>query len=539
MKKNKNFDLKLFIFILFVYFYPALLTFLFPFILDRLHFETDIVENFVFAFLILVVTVYFLNKKIKLALLLLFFLYLFALVETTYLLLFRSYFTSSSIFIFFESNSSEIVSFSKQYGSIGFYFIASSLALIYLLFTYLLFKRKIYFPINGIKIKKTTVAIFTLTGFLLLLFSPLKRSFFPMVVANAVIDYNKQMKAYNSMKYKDKSDFFEDVVVKNDSVPETYIIVIGESTSRKHMGLYGYSRQTTPLLQSISDDLFIFDNVTTPNTHTLTSLEKVLTLGTTENIDLKYKGNFIQLFNQAGFETYWLSNQKPTGIWDNFITGISNSAHKKVFFNISGDKSPYDEVVLSSMNNIIKDNKKKQLIVLHLMGTHLTYEDRYPNSFEKFRDKPKTKFQSDFAFKTINAYDNAILYQDFILYSVINKIKQKRGKNAVLFISDHGEEVFDSIDFFGHTESKGTKTMYDIPFILWMSKDKIKEENELVFDVKRKYSTENLIFTIADLASLKFKNFEASKSIFNHQFLVQKRFIFDNKTYDSYFKDEQ
>lgn len=538
MEKIKSLNLKAIVFILLVYFYPALLTFIFPFILDRLHFETDIVENFVFAFLILVVTVYFLNKKIKLALLLLFFLYLFALVETTYLLLFRSYFTSSSIFIFFESNSSEIVSFSKQYGSIGVYFIALSLALIYSLFTYFLFKRKVCFPINTIKIKKTTVAIFTFIGFLLLLFSPLRRSFFPMVVANAVIDYNKEMKAYNSMKYKDKSDFFKDVVVKNDSVPETYIIVIGESTSRKHMGLYGYSRQTTPLLQSISDELFVYDDVITPNTHTLTSLEKVLTLGTTENIDLKYKGNFLQLFNQAGFDTYWLSNQKPTGIWDNFITGISNSAHKKVFFNISKDKSPYDEVVLSSMDNIIKDNKKKQLIVLHLMGTHLTYEDRYPNSFEKFKDKPKTKFQSDFAFKTINAYDNAILYQDYILYSVINKMKQKRGKNAVLFISDHGEEVFDSIDFFGHTESKGTKNMYDIPFILWLSKDKIKEKNELVFDIKRKYSTENLIFTIADLASLKFKNFEASKSILNNQFLINKRFILNNKTYDNFFKEK-
>lgn len=539
MKKIKSFNLRSIVVLLLVYFYPALLTFIFPFILDRLHFETDIVENFIFAGLLLLIAIYYFNGKKKFILLSLFLLYFFALIETTYLLIFRSYFTSSSIFIFFESNTSEIVSFSEQYSNFSFYFVALSLLIMYSLFAYLLINRKIQFPINFGKPKKIFVTLIITTGLLLLLLSPLRRSFFPMVVSNAIIDYNIEIQTYNAIKYKDKSDFFKDVEIKNDTVTETYVIVIGESTSRKHMGLYGYYRQTTPLLQSVSDELFIYKDIITPNTHTLTSLEKVLTLGTTENIDLKYKGNFLQLFNQAGFSTYWLSNQKPTGIWDNFITGISNSAQNKVFFNISDVKSPYDDVVLNSLDNIINDKKKKKLIVLHLMGSHMVYEDRYPTSFDKFKNKPKTIFQSEMAFETINSYDNAILYQDYIWSSVINKLKDKSGKAAVLFISDHGDEVFDSIDFFGHTETKGTKTMYDIPFILWLSKKKKAEKNELVFDINRKYSTENLIFTIADLASLKFKNFEASKSVLNKQFIQKNRLIYDNKSYDTFFKEEQ
>ena len=537
IQNNKNNIISV-ISILFVCFYPALLTFLMPLFYNQVYFKTDIVENFLFAGIALVTFYLFSNKFY--VLLGLFTLYLFAFIETMYLVLFRSYFTSSSLFIFFESNTSEISSFSKQYSTLSFYVALASLSIIYLLFAYFFIKNKIVFSNLLIlkKIKPIALKLIVLLGVFVLLLSPLKKSFFPRVVVKGIVDYSNEITAFNKMKFEKESSSFKDILIKKDTLSETYVLVIGESTSRRNLGIYNYYRETTPLLNSISNELFVYKDVVAPNTHTLTSLEKVLTLGNTENLNLKFEGNILQLFNQAGFFTYWISNQRPTGIWDNFISGISNSAQKKVFFNISSEKTAYDEVIMDSFKTILQEKKKKKLIVLHLMGTHMTYKDRYPADFNKFTDKPLSKFQSETAMETINTYDNAVLYQDYVWFNIIDLVKKINNKAAVLFISDHGEEVYNAIEFSGHSETKGTKSMYDIPFILWMSEKKKEVENNLVFDVNRKYSTENLIFTMADLATLKFNKFEPAKSILSKQYKANKRTIFNNQSYDVFFKEE-
>jgi heptose-I-phosphate ethanolaminephosphotransferase len=534
---QNNSSVNSFISILFVCFYPAFLTFLMPFFYNQIYFKTDIIENFLLASLFLV-TFYLFKNKVY-VLLGLFTLYLFGFIETMYLVLFRSYFTSSSLFIFFESNTSEISSFSKQYSSIIFYVVVLSLSLIYLLFAFFFLKNKIVFT-NLLFFKKSQpifLKLFVLLGILTLLFSPLKKSFFPRVVAKGFVDYYHEIAAFSKVKFEKESNSFNDVLIKKDTLSETYVLVIGESTSRQNMGIYNYYRETTPLLNSITNELFVYKNVIAPNTHTLTSLEKVLTLGNTENLNSKFQGNILQLFNQAGFSTYWISNQRPTGIWDNFISGISNSAQKNMFFNISSEKTAYDEVVMDSFKTVLKETSKKKLIVLHLMGTHMVYKDRYPDMFEKFSDKPISKFKSEAAIEQINTYDNAVLYQDFVWFNIIEAVKKVNDKAAILFISDHGEEVYNTIEFSGHTETKGTKPMYDIPFVLWLSKKKKEEQTNLVFDVNRKYSTENLIFTMADLAVLKFNKFEPTKSILNREYKFSKRIIFNNQSYDNFFKE--
>jgi len=518
------------------FFYPAILTFIFPYICSRVFYIVDIIENFVLALAILLTCILFQNKKIV-VLSLLFLLYFFGLIETIYLVLFRTFFSSSSLFIFFESNSAEIKSFANQYSNFDTSFIFFSLLFVYLSFTYYYLKNKIA-HLNS-RITRSYKIIFTFIIFIcfsILLLTPLKISFLPIIIYRSIQNYNTEINTYNKLKFKKKSTYFYGAKSNKDTISETYLLVIGESTTRNHMGIYNYYRPTTPLLNSISNELLVYKDIVTPNTHTLTSLEKVLTLGNTQNIELKYKGNILQLFNQAGFSTYWLSNQKPTGIWDNFITAIANSAQKKIFFNISEDESNFDEVLFNSYKKILKSKEKKKLIVLHLMGTHLLYKNRYPIAFAKFHNRPNSKFLSETSIQEINHYDNAILYQDYIWYNLITFARKINNKSAVLLISDHGEEVYDYINFSGHTETKGTKSMYDIPFILWRSDLKVKEKNNLIFDINRKYSTEDLIYSMADLASIKFSRFEPNRSVFNKQYESINRIIFNGKTYDKFFK---
>lgn len=524
--------------VIFVFFYPAILTFIFPYIYNGIYYNVDIIENFVFALGVLLTSAFLFRKK-AIVLVLLFLLYFFGLIETMYLVLFRTYFTSSSLFIFFESNPSEIKAFANQYSNFSTYFIFCSLLFVYLIFAFFYLKNKIVLVnLELKKYPKNFLASIAFFCFTIILFSPLKISFLPRIVYRSVQKYNAEINTYNKLKFKKNSSYFYGAEANKDTISETYVLVIGESTTRNHMGIYNYYRPTTPLLNSISNELLVYQDVVTPNTHTLTSLEKVLTLGNTQNINLKYKGNVLQLFNQAGFSTFWISNQKPSGIWDNFITGIAHSAQKKIFFNISDDESNFDDILFNSYKTILKSKEKKKLIVLHLMGTHVLYKNRYPAAFAKFSTIPKSKFLSETAIQEINHYDNAILYQDYIWYNFIKLAKKNNGKTAVMLFSDHGEEVYDCINFAGHTETKGTKSMYDIPFILWRSDSKIKEKNNLIFDINRKYSTEDLLYSMADLASIKFGKFESDRSIFNKQYEAKKRIIFNGKTYDEFFKKQ-
>ncbi|MBL4708585.1 MAG: sulfatase-like hydrolase/transferase [Flavobacteriales bacterium] len=103
----------------------------------------------------------------------------------------------------------------------------------------------------------------------------------------------------------------------------------------------------------------------------------------------------------------------------------------------------FDEVILEPLQKAINNKKSKKLIIVHLMGTHIRYKERYPEAFNKFNTTPKTKFNHDLAHKTINSYDNAVLYNGSIVYSIIEQVKkQNKSSSYVLYLSDHGEDVY-------------------------------------------------------------------------------------------------
>src|SRR5690625_5738100 len=97
------------------------------------------------------------------------------------------------------------------------------------------------------------------------------------------------------------------------------------------MQLYGYKKETNPLMMEIKEELFIFDSVISPHVHTILSLEKMLSLANYDQPKPTENASIIQLANQAGFTTYWISNQRPIGIHESVATNISRAADKKYF----------------------------------------------------------------------------------------------------------------------------------------------------------------------------------------------------------------
>lgn len=89
---------------------------------------------------------------------------------------------------------------------------------------------------------------------------------------DAYISYTEAQELFQTKLVHPLNDNIKEVTSVED--PQTYVVIIGESTSSRNMGLYGYYRNTNPLLSEIKEELLIFEDVIAPHTHTITSLNK-------------------------------------------------------------------------------------------------------------------------------------------------------------------------------------------------------------------------------------------------------------------------
>ncbi|WP_285428315.1 MULTISPECIES: phosphoethanolamine transferase CptA [unclassified Pseudomonas] len=316
--------------------------------------------------------------------------------------------------------------------------------------------------------------------------------------------------------------------------PSTLVLVIGESTNRQRMSLYGYPRATTPELDKLRDQLAVFDNVITPRPYTIEALQQVLTFADEENPDLYLKTpSIVSVMKQAGYKTYWITNQQTMTKRNTMLTTFSEQADEQVYLNNNRNQNArqYDGDVLAPFSKALADPAERKFIVVHLLGTHMSYQYRYPPSFDKFTDRQGVPAGvSDDQLPTYNSYDNAVLYNDFVVSSLIKDYAKTDPNGFLLYLSDHGEDVFDSAGHstLGRNEGKPTAPMYTIPFMAYAS-PKWRESHiwDFAGDLQRPYSSSQLIHTWADLAGLSANELDRSKSLVSDSFTPRPLLIGD------------
>jgi len=443
--------------------------------------------------------------------------------------------SASSLFVLFDSNSSEAAEFLDFY--VDYRVIIFSVLMLFVIITSTLKIKSLLRHFNKTLTRTkilTLIYIFLVLAFLK--FSGLIVYNLAYLILKSTIEYTAESNKLGAYK-TNKTGNFNNVsrpIIQED---EVYVIVLGESTSRSHFGLYDYSRPTTPKLNFLKDELIIYNDVISPHAHSIASITKVFTLGNYEHPDKIGDGSIIQLANKANFETFWLSNQRPIGIYESLITKIALSSNKSKFLTTTygAHSKVKDAELLPELERVLSDDSSsKKFIIIHLMGTHASYVNRYPDTFNKFKDTPLSIYKSDEISKIINHYDNAVLYTDFVVSEIIQKIKALNTKSFVLYMSDHGEELFKDHNMAGHNEDVGTKDMYDVPFLLWQSAT-YKKQKQLTVDENRSYMLDDLFHGLADLLDISAHEVEPERSIFNDSFKSRKRIILESSEYDTYF----
>lgn len=322
--------------------------------------------------------------------------------------------------------------------------------------------------------------------------------------------------------------------IKHDSIPQTIVIVIGESLNKHHMSLYGYQRNTNPLLTQLEDSLIYYNDIVSPQVHTIPVMRSILSM--TEPKHPEYfteKPSLFELFNRAGYETNLITNQAFSEDYRSSYDILLTLAKKK--YNLSVFKQN-DDICIPMLNKVLEESDgRNRLIVIHLIGNHMAYEFRYPKEYIKFNHKKDNlvttnEFRDEKAKRTIDKYDNSVLYNDFVIKSMIDILKDLENQHAALvYFSDHGEEMYDYREFAGHAYEKVSPTMCEIPFMVWMSPSYKLHRDDLVWDINRPYSTEDFIYSVSDLAGLLYPDYDDTRSLFSSEFKTRERYVGEKK----------
>ena len=241
---------------------------------------------------------------------------------------------------------------------------------------------------------------------------------------------------------------------------EVYVLVIGETARACNFGLYGYERNTTPLLDK---------------------MEGVVT--------------FTDVLTQ------------------------SNTTHKSVPMLLSAASA---------------EDYEKLFIVLHAYGSHFNYKERYPESMSVFKPDNLTDAKYENKEYLMNAYDNTIRYTDGFLASLITLLQKTNSFSAMLYTSDHGEDIFDdNRKLFLHASPVPSYYQLHVPFLIWLSKtyrEKNVEVHEAILQNREKPVAGNasVFHTMLNLAGVQTPYRADSLSVANRQYLIRPRYYLND-----------
>ena len=330
-------------------------------------------------------------------------------------------------------------------------------------------------------------------------------------------DFWKERRYLSKLAEKSRDFKFKATQVRDNDLPQTIIVVIGESSRYDRWSINGYERETNPLLAH-ETNLVSFDDVVTAVAATRLSIPIIVSRKpAAQSLKAGFsEKSFLSAFKEAGFKTFWLSNQMSFGEFDTPTSVFAKEADVTQFLNLGDftNSSNFDQILLEPVNNAIHDPALRKLIVVHTLGNHWNYSHRHPKEYDKWQpslfgvvNPAYTDLKNKQALN--NSYDNSILYVDWMLSQLIDQLKKTEQMTSMLYVSDHGQTLYDNscnLAFHGHN----TQYEFHIPVFMWFS-DYYKSQHpekiaQLYKHKKAKLSTENIFHSLLDLADIRYPN---------------------------------
>ena len=358
----------------------------------------------------------------------------------------------------------------------------------------------------------------------------------PFGLVSRGYDFYKERRHLAALGARNSSFTFGARQAQPDGKGEVVVMVIGESSRYDRWSLNGYERDTNPLLGKEANLVTLSDVITSVSATRLSVPVMITRKPATHSLKEGFaEKSFLTAYKEAGFKTFWLSNQVSFGEFDTPVSVFAKEAEVIQFLNLGGftNNSNFDQILLSPLRSAIADAAPKKLIVLHSLGSHWNYSHRYPKEFDRWKpslygvDKP---VYTNTAIKPQlnNSYDSSILYTDWFLANVIGMLKQSKQRSAMMYMADHGQTLYDKtcdLAFHGHN----TQFEFHVPAFVWYSDlyaarhpDKVAQ---LIAQRRARLSTENVFHTLLDLGDIRYAGEKLEFSFMHPQFRERKRYV--------------
>ena len=308
----------------------------------------------------------------------------------------------------------------------------------------------------------------------------------------------------------------------DDGAPALVVFVIGESLRVDHLGLNGYPRDTTPGLAVLGPELLSFRDVVSNANWTGKAMPTMVSLPLGGK-----RASLVQTFHEAGYRTAWFSNQEADDI--SRMADVAEHASSSQDFHMRTDA-----MLLPLFESFLRQAGPRQFVVLHTIGSHIYYDERYGADSRKFAPtlsdlglnmpRPQDKQAA------INSYDNTVVETDKLLVRIIDILRKEQRPSVMLFASDHGENLFDDErGFFMHTQSPPTRYDLRVPVLAWMNQAYLQRFPEraagLRANLNRPIGNTNVFPTLLDLGSVGWIGADPRRSFARHEFEAGKRMV--------------
>ena|GEM_PF-37926 len=435
------------------------------------------------------------------------------IVQWIYYALYYSCITTSGALLIYQTNPAETMEYFHSLGMTNVFAVAVLILIVAAIF-YQSNKAAITLPHTRFrKAASLIVPLLIICPALYAMGNDLVPECFPIRLFLDTHDYMKRSALYET-NHSDKFAALEAEQLNPAEYPHTVIVVIGESETRTLMNAYNPEHvENTPWLtaERSNPNFTLFNNAYSCVWYTVPVLEHALTESNFYN-DKEFNKSIsiVDMAKKAGYKTYWFSNQGSIGVADTPITLVANTCDVAQWTDRDLKESCHDGVLLDFLKQV--NPEENNFIVLHLMGSHIEYRNRFPEEFHRFDDGIVNE-EADF--------DNTVLYTDWILSQIYDYGRGHLNLDAMVYFSDHGSDPLE-----GRKPDQTGFKILRIPMFCYLSDNYIERNprvEQAVKDHQDSFFTNDLEYEfICGILNMQSPNYDEAYSLSSPKWSLQR-----------------
>lgn len=298
----------------------------------------------------------------------------------------------------------------------------------------------------------------------------IRRNIFPVNVISNMFEAANRTIATRCYHDTSSSFSYRSESTHDPEMKEAYVLIIGETSRADNWQMFGYDRETNPKL-SRQHDVVVFPKTLSESNTTHKSVPMIMSPLTASNFgdSICLVKGIVTAFNEAGFRTAFFSNQQRN---HSFIDFFGMEANVVDFIRDHHDGETTDRDLSSRLKQFLRDySDDKLFIILHTYGSHFNYKERYCDGFSRFVPDEACEATEANRRELVNAYDNSIIATDAFIDDIIHTMDGLGIPAALIYVSDHGEDIFDDKRCrFLHASPTPTFMQIHVPLLIWASR---------------------------------------------------------------------